>query len=386
VRTSSAVPLFRDATGALFQRERERFASQLLPGISDWRARLDTRLGQPLLGHAVGIALGDVDGDGLEDLYLCQPGGLPNLLLLHRPEGSVRDVSGKSRVDYLDFSRAALLIDLDGDGRQDLVCSVGSDVLFHRGGGDATFKLKKALRIPSSTSLAAADYDGDGDLDVYVCAYSDPYEGDVLPRPYFDAKNGRRNVLIGNTAVWEFGDVTASEGLDDSPRRFSLAAAWEDYDRDGDPDLYVANDFGRNNLFRNDRRDGGSKRFVDVAGAAGVEDMAAGMGVSFGDVNRDGWSDLYVSNMYSGAGNRVAYRRRFQARSGEDVRRSFQRHARGNSLFLNDRKGGFVAAENAGVAMAGWAWGARFFDMNQDGWLDILSPNGLLTQKRSDDL
>ncbi len=392
-KTTVSEPLFRDGTSDVFRNEGSLFQRRLAPGISDWRARLDTRLGQPLLGHAAGIALGDVDGDGREDVYLCQPGGLPNLLLLHQSDGSVRDVSRESGVDYLDFSRAVLLLDFDGDGHEDLVTSVVDSIVFHRGGGNGTFERKALVAVPSSTSLAAADYDLDGDLDVYVCAYADPYagahKGGALPRPYHDANNGQRNVLVRNEGEWTLADATTAEGLDRINRRFSFAAAWEDYDRDGDPDLYVANDFGRNNLYRNEHMDsgfGGTGGFLDVAARAGVEDLAAGMGVSFGDVDGDGWSDLYVSNMYSAAGNRVAYGRRFQSEAPEKVRAQFQRHAQGNSLFLNDRKGGFVAAKNAGVQEAGWAWGARFFDLNNDGRLDILSPNGLLTQERPDDL
>ena len=80
-------------------------------------------------------------------------------------------------------------------------------------------------------------------------------------------------------------------------------------------DLYVANDFGRNNLYRND---GG--RFVDVAGQAGVEDMASGMSASWGDYNQDGHMDLYVGNMFSSAGNRIAYQQRFKPEAGADAR------------------------------------------------------------------
>ena len=83
--------------------------------------------------------------------------------------------------------------------------------------------------------------------------------------PYHDANNGGRNVLLRNDGRWRFSHATVRAGLDVKNRRFSYAAAWEDFDNDGDQDLYVANDFGRNNLYRND-----SGRFTDIAAAAAM--------------------------------------------------------------------------------------------------------------------
>ena len=109
-------------------------------------------------------------------------------------------------------------------------------------------------------SLAAADFDADGDLDVYVCCYSKraaAVEQRFLARPipYHDANNGSRNMLLRNDRQWRFRDATKAVGLDENNHRFSFAAAWEDFDGDGDLDLYVANDFGRKNLYRCDRLD-----------------------------------------------------------------------------------------------------------------------------------
>ena len=161
-----------------------------------------------------------------------------------------------------------------------------------------------------------------------------------------------------------------------------MASSWEDYDNDGDVDLYVANDFGRNNLYRND---GG--RFVDVAAMAGAEDISAGMSVSWADYNRDGMMDLYVSNMFSAAGNRVAFQRQFKTNTQQTAREHFQRHARGNTLFENAGDGTFRdQSAAAAVTMGRWAWSSNFVDINNDGWEDLFVANGFMTGADNGDL
>ena len=377
--------LFADCTEAVLG-DNACFRSQLMRGVNHWMPRIQELLGLEVPGHQ-GVAIGDVNGDGLEDAYLCQTGGIPNRLFLQNQDGTARDVSEASGVDFLDLTRSALLIDIDNDGDQDLVLTPKSHLIFLANDGRGHFAIRTDLPLPGRmlTSLAAADYDHDGDLDLYVCAYSGTAEGvNTLgtPVPYHDANNGGANLLLRNQGSWQFTDVTDQAGLDHNNTRWSFAAAWEDFDGDGDQDLYVANDFGRNNLYRNDEG-----HFSDVAAQAGVEDIAAGMAVTWADYDGDGWMDLYVSNMFSSAGNRVTYQRQFQRGSPVETRAQFQRHARGNSLFQNTGKGAFRdVSEETGVTMGRWAWGSLFSDLNNDGWEDLLVANGFITNQKTEDL
>ncbi|MFN0128553.1 MAG: FG-GAP-like repeat-containing protein [Verrucomicrobiales bacterium] len=292
--------LFADATAALLG-DSAAYRNQWLVPSDHWRARLPRALGlDPVANH--GLAIGDVNGDHLDDLYVCQQGGLPNRLYLQRANGTLEDVSGVSGADWLDYCAAALFIDLDNDGDRDLVISQDFRILFMANDGSGRFALATvAATKAQSFSLAAADYDRDGWVDVYVCGYNPStaaLRGGAMgePMPFHDANNGGENILWRNQGGFRFVDVTADVGLNVNNTRYSFAAAWEDYDNDGDQDLYLANDYGRNNLYRND---GG--RFTDVAGTLGVEDTASGMSVSWSDFNHDGLMDLYVSNMFSSA-------------------------------------------------------------------------------------
>lgn len=389
VRSGSAA-MFADCTEAVLGKTRA-YRQQLSFGIDHWRARLQAEFDIGLHGHE-GIAVGDVNDDGLDDLYVCQPGGLPNRLFTQNRDGSATDVSAASGVDWLDTSHSALLVDLDNDGDQDLVIAMNVNVMILSNDGTGKFTERCTIYTRGDPySLSAADFENDGDLDLYVCGYSAGFlefsrsadtVAAAIPYPYHDANNGSPNMLLRNDGNWTFRDVTAECGLAANNRRWSFAAAWEDYDNDGDLDLYVANDYGRNNLYRND---GG--RFVDVAAAAGVEDIAAGMSVAWADYDGDGWMDLYVGNMFSSAGGRIAYQRQFQPAAPDLVRRQFQRHARGNTLFRNTGDGTFHdVSENAAVTMGRWSWGSKFVDVNNDGREDLFVANGYITGPDTDDL
>ena len=154
--------------------------------------------------------------------------------------------------------------------------------------------------------------------------------------------------------------------------RNTLQATWADFDEDGDPDLYVANDWAGDNLFRND----GSRGFVDVTEEMGTTEFGFAMGVSWGDYDLDGRQDLYVSNMYSKAGRRIT------AQISE-LNPSYNRSVDGNYLYRGADRGFELVSglkkPKLTVAEAGWSWGGQFADLDNDGYLDLYVLSGYFT-------
>ncbi|HVS18366.1 MAG TPA: CRTAC1 family protein [Planctomycetota bacterium] len=381
--TAGTGAIFREHTRAVFGVD-WAFDEQFLRSPEAYFFHSDRHSGYDLIGGH-GLAVGDLDGDGLEDVYLCMSPGLPNRLFLRTPDGGVREAAADYGVHYLDLTRSALILDLDGDGRRDLVLAVGRHALLHWG-EEGGLSMPTTLTPPSAEDIygmSVADVDLDGDLDLYVCRYSAQGVMDANPAPYHDALNGAPNHLWRNEGGRRFTDATVELGLDVGNSRYSFASVFEDLDDDGDPDLYVANDFGRNHLWRND---GG--RFTDVADEAGAADMAAGMGVAIGDVDGDGDPDLYVSNIYSAIGQRhMSQAARFLRGRPADALPIYRHHVKGNSLLENLGGGRFVDRGSVcGAERGGWAWGAQMFDVDNDGDLDIYSPNGFLSRRAAGDI
>ena len=396
VETTAAQPWFLDQTAAILAGAPEA-AEQFSAGNGYYRMRLQASLPFFKFGHH-GLSLADVNGDGLEDVYVCQPGGLPNRLLLHQPDHSVKDAAAAWGVDLLDSTQCALFADFDNDGDPDLaVATTGALVFFENTGREFI----RRLRLPpvlNAYGLTAADYDLDGDLDLYATRYfPGPREGGELavPMPHFDANNGGPNFLIRNDGPapagnWRtFSDATAETGLDANNHRFSYASVWDDFNNDGLPDLYVANDFGRNNLYLQSRGPDGKPHFRDATDTAGLSEGAFGMSASSGDFNRDGWSDILLGAMFSSAGSRITSQDRFRPELPQDVRDRFRRLARGNTLFQNNRKpdGSFTdVSESAGITVGRWSWASLFADVDNDTWPDLLVANGFVTGEIPDDL
>ena len=185
-----------------------------------------------------------------------------------------------------------------------------------------------------------------------------------------------------NNGDGTFRDVTAASGLNQNNTRYSFCCGWGDYNHNGWPDLYVVNDFGRKNLYRNN----GNGTFTDVAAGAAAEDVGAGMSISWLDYDNDGAEDLYVGNMWTAAGKRVSMQENFKRASSKQVRALYQKHAMGNSL-LRNRGGAFEdTTASAGVGMGRWAWSSDAFDFDHDGFPDLYIANGMVSGASRQDL
>jgi Flp pilus assembly protein TadD/peroxiredoxin len=386
-RSQSFAPVFQDITAHAFVGS-HAYTSQLIPGTDYWRTVLDSATGIDIYGHN-GVSVADVDGDGFDDLYVCQPAGLPNRLFRNRGDGTFEDITESSGVGVLENTSCALFADIDNDGRQDLIVVRATGPLLFLNQGEGKFRLKDAFHFATSpqgtfTGAAIADYDRDGWLDIYFCLYA-YYQGTDqyrYPMPYFDAENGPPNFLMRNNRDGTFVDATKQSGLDKNNTRFTFCCAWNDFNQDNWPDLYVVNDFGRKNLYRNN----GDGTFTDVAAEMGVEDIGAGMSGAWLDFDNDGRDDLYVGDMWTAAGLRVSTQDNFQKDASPEARRDYQRHAMGNSLYRN-LGGRFedVSAES-GTKMGRWAWCCDSWDFDHDGHLDLYVANGMISGPMHDGL
>ena len=378
----AATPMFVDISARALA-PATSYQQQMIPGIDYWRTVLDGASRIDVYGNN-GIAVGDIDGDGFDDVYVCQPAGLPNRLYRNRGDGTFEDVTELAGVGVLDNSPCALFADLRNTGRQDLiVVTVDRPLLFlNEGGGRFQYK-PEAFHFAQPpqgtfTGAAIADYDGDGLLDVYFCLYSyylglHQYQ---YPSPYYDAQNGPPNFLMHNQGGGTFADATAASGMNVNNNRYTFTCGWVDFDRDGRPDLYVVNDFGRKNLYRNN----GNGTFTDIARQAGVEDVGAGMSVCWFDYDNDGQQDLYVADMWSAAGQRVSAQDVFMKDVPPGVRALLRKHAQGNSLFHGDGHGLFTdRSETAGIQMGRWSWSSDAWDFDHDGYSDIYIANGMIS-------
>jgi hypothetical protein len=353
-----------------------------------------------------GVALGDVDGDGLPDIYLC---GLENRNALYHNLGNWRfeDVTDQARVSCEgQFSTGAVLVDVDGDGSLDLLVNgvgTGTRLFINDGKGHFRESAESGLvRKYGATTLALGDIDGDGDLDLYVANYRSET---VRSTGYMILKAGNRSMVrpedrdrleitpegrvleLGEPHVlylndghghftpvpWTGGRFRDERGqpLQKAPLDWGLTVVCRDLNGDGFPDLYVCNDFqSEDRVWLND----GHGNFRAAPGIMFRHTPSFSMCADVADINRDGLFDLFVADMLSPKHPRrlmqLAETAPYSSVVGQfDDRPQFDR----NVLQLNRGDGTFAdIAPFAGLAETDWTWVGAFLDVDLDGYEDLL--------------
>jgi len=291
-----------------------------------------------------------------------------------------RELLPPDRVGYFQ-----LFVDLDADGRAELVstellgCARGEARLglYRQEGEGFVDAAPLRFQAPCDQSLvyqhvAPVDVDRDGRIDLFVSGYG--LESRAADFNHFDSKAGERNLLFRNLGGLRFQEEAVARGLGESTRHSYGAAAFDE-DEDGDVDLLVVNDFGPNELYRND----GGGRFQRAGGPLTANSTS--MGVTVADLDADGHLDVYVSNMESHAASRIV--------DLVDDRLSPETHAelrgvgRGNAAYVRTGPGRYEdRAEKLGLRAAEWAWGQAVFDADNDGDRDVYVVNGMQSHSR----
>ena len=324
------------------------------------------------LGACVSVA--DFNNDGWPDLYFTTSRfGASNALYLNQKDGTFRDVSAEAGVGSLNrpgegVSMGAVWGDYDNDGNEDmLVYKWGYPQLFHNLGNGHFEDVTEQAGLRhwmNSNGAVWFDFDRDGLLDLYITGY---FRSDIdfwhltttriMQHSWEFATNGGKNLLFKNLGNGHFKDVTDSLGVGST--RWTLAVTAADFNDDGWPDLYLANDYGPEELYLNHE----GKHF-ELARAGLSDDSKSGMAVALGDVYNRGEHDVFVTNI-------------------SEKGFLFQ----GNNLRLNFLKelGRFDKVATGPVADAGWAWGAQFGDLNNDGLLDLVIANGFISADSTHD-
>lgn len=328
-----------------------------------------------------GVALFDYNNDGLTDVFLVNGSKLEALsnqavspsasrLFRNNGDGTFTDVTKDSGLINQGWGVGVTVGDYDNDGNRDVfITNFGSNALFHNN-GDGTFTdVTKEAGLQGgnwSTGCAWGDYDRDGRLDLYVARYVD-FELDRIPRPgsntYCSYRGnpvacgprglpGLPDLIYHNEGNGKFREVTDQIGVKDTVRGYGLGVVWLDFDNDGWPDIFVANDSMPNYLWHNK----GDGTFEEVAFEAGCAVSADGrsqsnMGIAVGDYDNDGWLDLFVTHF------------------SEDY----------NTLYHNNHGRFEDVTYQAGLGTASYrnlAWGTGFVDFDNDGWKELFVANG----------
>ncbi|MEM8931276.1 MAG: FG-GAP-like repeat-containing protein [Acidobacteriota bacterium] len=366
--TTENQPLFRDVAEAagLVHTHHKPILDEKLSNIMSWMASV-----------GASVAVTDADGDGRQDLYFTSSRrGEPNRLYRNLGDGRFDEMEGTGIADMngdLGASMDAIWGDVDNDGDADLyLVRWGHDGLYLNQ-GDGTFVDVTEKRFSqrdgspgtqwaNGNAAVFVDFDLDGRLDIYVGNYFAEVDlwnlesTRIMHDDFEVARNGGENYLYHQQEDGTFVEIAADLGINDPG--WTLAVGVGDLDGDGIPDLYCADDFGPDQLYLG-RPDG---TFLDATEAAIGFDTKKGMNAEFGDFNNDGWLDIYVTNITTA-----------------------EYLQEGNMLWQNLGPADGVPVRFADISLesgtydGGWGWGAKFFDFDLDGDLDIVAANGFIS-------
>lgn len=325
------------------------------------------------MGASVSVV--DFDRDGWNDVYVTDsaPGSL-NHLYRNLGNGTFEDVAVAMGVADLNQPGMGACMgtvwgDYDNDGYEDLlVYKWGRPELFHNDHGHGFTRVTAQAGLPAWVNAGAAtwfDYDNDGRLDLFIGGYwpdavrleATPTTR-IMPESFEYANNGGHKYVLHNLGGGRFADATREVGLNST--RWTLAVIAIDFNQDGWPDLYVANDYGLSELYLNEPGPNGGRRFREIGAASGIgRNPKSGMNASVGDVLNSGMLAIYQSNI---------------SEPGVLVQ--------GNNLWVPAAPGATQFTNMAsvmGVELGGWSFGAQFGDLNNDGFLDVYLVNGYVS-------